>query len=94
MDGSGAGGGGELQPQKSSSRRSADDAAAEAAAAEFDDDDGDGDGDSLDGDMPGEVEMDKMQPRAQHSTLAIVRTPHNIDNPHSEGNRFISNNKL
>ena len=72
-------------------RQNAEDEAAERAAAEFDDDEDDEDHDSLDGDMPGEVEMNRIQPRA---TLAVIRGPTEIDNPHSEGNRFIDSNML
>ena len=64
-----------------------DDAEAAAAAAALDDDN-----DSLEGDTPGGGrELDEYKSR---STLSILRGQATIDNPHSEGNRFISSKML
>ena len=52
----------------------------------------DNDNDSLEGDTPGEDR--ELQVYKSRSTLAILRGDPAIDNPHSEGNRFINSTML
>ena len=85
----GAEGNSELKSNKQQHRRlMEEDSEAEAAMAAA----MDNDNDSLEGDTPGEDR--ELQVYKSRSTLAILRGDPAIDNPHSEGNRFINSTML